>query len=143
MQLEFLEKHAAKPTASTSAPKPKPAPAASSSSSSAAASTEPEQPKRPYTPDQVEGIKRIKGCKAKGDLYAILGLEKGCSESDIKKAYRKVRLRLFFGGCVDILLGDILADTGGLFLLQLALQYHPDKCGAPGTDEAFKGIAFK
>ncbi|KAJ3186742.1 hypothetical protein HDU85_007562 [Gaertneriomyces sp. JEL0708] len=66
---------------------------------------------RPYTPEQVEGIKRIKACKAKGDLYAVLGLEKGSTDVEIKKAYRK-----------------------------LALQFHPDKCGAPGTDDAFKAI---
>nr|KAJ3414990.1 hypothetical protein HK105_001626 [Polyrhizophydium stewartii] len=60
----------------------------------------------------VDGIKRILAVKAKGDLYGILGLQKGCAESDIKKAYRK----------------------------QLALQFHPDKCGAPGTDDAFKAI---
>ncbi|KAH9263403.1 hypothetical protein BASA83_013235 [Batrachochytrium salamandrivorans] len=67
---------------------------------------------RLYTDAQVKGIKRIRAVKAKGDLYGILGLEKGCTESDIKKAYRK-----------------------------LALQFHPDKCGAPGTDEAFKAIS--
>ncbi len=44
-------------------------------------------------------------------MYGILGLQKDCSDADIKKAYRK-----------------------------LALLYHPDKCSAPGTDEAFKAI---
>ncbi|KAH6588488.1 hypothetical protein BASA50_010714 [Batrachochytrium salamandrivorans] len=71
-----------------------------------------EESTRLYTDAQVKGIKRIRAVKAKGDLYGILGLEKGCTESDIKKAYRK-----------------------------LALQFHPDKCGAPGTDEAFKAIS--
>ncbi|KAJ3165215.1 hypothetical protein HDU88_004298 [Geranomyces variabilis] len=68
-------------------------------------------PARPYTAEQVAGIKRIKAIKGKGDLYEILGLKKGCDDAAIKKAYRK-----------------------------LALQFHPDKCGAPGTDEAFKAI---
>ena len=50
---------------------------------------------------------RIKKCK---DYYEILGVEKDASETDLKKAYRK-----------------------------LALQFHPDKNKAPGATEAFKG----
>lgn len=82
-----------------------------------------EAPSRPFTPEQAQGIKRILECKKKGDLYAILGLEKGCSDNDIKKAYRKVNQHF-----------DLL-----IFIHQRALLYHPDKCGAPGTDDAFKG----
>lgn len=49
---------------------------------------------------------RIKNCK---DYYEVLGLNKSCNDSELKKSYRK-----------------------------LALQFHPDKNKAPGASEAFK-----
>lgn len=63
-----------------------------------------------YTPEQVEAVRKIKQCK---DYYEILGCSKEATDSDLKKAYRK-----------------------------LALQFHPDKNKCPGASEAFKGILF-
>jgi len=61
-----------------------------------------------FTQDQVEAVKRIRKCK---NYYEILGVGKDASESELKKAYRK-----------------------------LALAFHPDKNKAPGASEAFKAI---
>jgi preprotein translocase subunit Sec63 len=51
---------------------------------------------------------RIKKCK---DYYEILGVDKDATDSDIRKAYKK-----------------------------LALQLHPDKNKCSGAAEAFKGL---
>lgn len=61
-----------------------------------------------YTPEQLEAVKRIKKCK---DYYDVLEVTKEATDTDIKKAYKK-----------------------------LALQLHPDKNKAPGSVEAFKAI---
>lgn len=61
-----------------------------------------------YTQEQVDAVKRINKCK---DFYEILGVKKDTTDSEIKKAYKK-----------------------------LALQVHPDKNKAPGSVEAFKAL---
>ncbi|UJR16168.1 hypothetical protein I4U23_003078 [Adineta vaga] len=58
-----------------------------------------------------EEVEAVRKIKTCKDLYEILGVNKTASEADLKKAYRK-----------------------------LALQFHPDKCKAPGATEAFKAI---
>ncbi|KAI8096695.1 DnaJ-domain-containing protein [Halteromyces radiatus] len=60
-----------------------------------------------------EQAKAVKNILSCGtDYYKVLSLSKSCTEVEIKKSYRK-----------------------------LALQFHPDKNGAPGADEAFKLIS--
>lgn len=62
-----------------------------------------------YTEEQIEVVRKI---KKKKDYYEILGVEKSCSTEDVRKAYRK-----------------------------LSLKVHPDKNNAPGAEEAFKAVS--
>ncbi|KAK3670537.1 Chaperone protein dnaJ [Recurvomyces mirabilis] len=69
---------------------------------------------RAFTPDQKAAVIRVRKCGPTA-YYDILGLEsvrKECSDSEIKKAYRK-----------------------------LSLLTHPDKNGYTGADEAFKMVS--
>ncbi|CAL0307125.1 unnamed protein product [Lupinus luteus] len=62
-----------------------------------------------YTEEQVAVVREI---RRKKNYYEILGLEKSCTVDDVRKAYRK-----------------------------LSLKVHPDKNKAPGAEEAFKAVS--
>ena len=62
----------------------------------------------PSTPEQRELVRSI--LAKRKDFYQVLNIQRGASEEEIKKAYRK-----------------------------LALKLHPDKNKAQSADEAFKG----
>ncbi|KAE9609711.1 hypothetical protein Lal_00006172 [Lupinus albus] len=62
-----------------------------------------------YTEEQVAFVREI---RRKKNYYEILGLEKSCTVDDVRKAYRK-----------------------------LSLKVHPDKNKAPGAEEAFKAVS--
>ncbi|KAL8656209.1 MAG: hypothetical protein Q9210_000404 [Variospora velana] len=64
-----------------------------------------------YTVEQKAAVIRVRRCSATA-FYEILGLEKSCSDAEVKKAYRK-----------------------------LSLLTHPDKNGYEGADEAFKLVS--
>ncbi|CAI2167353.1 5787_t:CDS:2 [Funneliformis geosporum] len=89
----------------SASPPPPPSPSSSSREHKQGRQT------REYTTEQAEAVKRIRACGVH-DFYSILGISKEVSDSEVKKAYRK-----------------------------LALQMHPDKNGAPGADEAFKLVS--
>ncbi|KAL1548098.1 chaperone protein dnaJ 49-like [Salvia divinorum] len=90
------------PDPSKTAPRRRVPPTARSTSSSSTASAT-------YTEEQVTIVRDI---KRKKDYYEILGVEKSCTGEDVRKAYRK-----------------------------LSLKVHPDKNTAPGAEEAFKMVS--
>ncbi|KAJ3671212.1 hypothetical protein LUZ60_008638 [Juncus effusus] len=63
-----------------------------------------------YTEEQVEIVREVK--RKQKDYYLILGVEKSCTVEDVRKAYRK-----------------------------LSLKVHPDKNKAPGAEDAFKAVS--
>lgn len=70
---------------------------------------------RTYTDEQVSVVNEVLKAKegGRGAHYRVLKLDQNCTETEIKKAYRK-----------------------------LSLKVHPDKNSAPHADEAFKAVGL-
>lgn len=70
---------------------------------------------RSYTEEQVEVVRTVLRAKegGRGAHYRVLGIEPSANEAQIKKAYRR-----------------------------LSLKVHPDKNAAPHADEAFKAVGL-
>ena len=85
------------------------------SSSSTTNSTPAPTSGRPYTDDQVRIVKEVLKAKegGRGAHYRVLGVAQDANDAALKKAYRK-----------------------------LALKLHPDKNSAPQSDEAFKAVGL-
>lgn len=69
------------------------------------------EPQRDATPEMLSVVRRVQVASSK-DHYEVLGLARGASDGDIRKAFRK-----------------------------LALALHPDKNIARGAEDAFKKVA--
>lgn len=77
------------PTASSSSAS---ASATSASRRAAAATPSDTQRKQDYTEEQIQVVRRVK--RAGGDFYSVLSIEKSATENEVKKSYRKVRMRM-------------------------------------------------
>ncbi|RID42781.1 hypothetical protein BRARA_J02641 [Brassica rapa] len=100
--LSDLNNHS--PSPGSTAPKPSLRQRGSSSSSASSSSSS-----ASFTEEQRAIVREI---KSKKDYYEILGLAKTSSVEDMRRAYRK-----------------------------LSLKVHPDKNKAPGSEEAFKSVS--